>query len=560
MASGFGSKPFNAPMLPDFSAGMPTVASGGQVLPSQEIVLKTPMDIFKDVFFDIRKGIDKLVQQSKEALGLQKEEDREKDIKQSLSPDDRVSDEKTDGKSILDSLKENLISPLTEAFSNVTIGEKLKAALLVGALALFVKVSDSLVPVVKFLVKTFQFVRDNVFGSFEKPGEATLLSLLGVVAALKFLPLKKAALLATSGIASATKAISSQVFRGGEGSIKNVFDGINNAGKLAVKGAKKALGVKEGGFKCLFNALGKAFRGIRTGLVAMRLSVLPMLAPLAPIIAIAAAIGAVLFSLKSSFEVFKTSLEDGDSMMTAVGKAILDFTATLVTLPLQLAKKLVGFFAGMLGFDGIKEKLDNFSFKDGFINIITGFVDKVKNFFADVLSIDIGGIVSKIGDLGSKVANTLKAIAKGSVAMIAAAAPGGESPTEAFSRVYNEVLSTGTDTPTDVAKSEVADTELEKASTTMAAAKAAVTQDAAYVTDNKVFNTTNNQMQTKIIEILQLQLDLANEKMKNEQEGKSSLMINKSGDVVTQNSNTFQSGTANSDHTDQTAKILTSSI
>ena len=122
MASGFGSKPFNAPMLPDFSAGMPTVASGGQVLPSQEIVLKTPMDIFKDVFFDIRKGIDKLVQQSKEALGLQKEEDREKDIKQSLSPDDRVSDEKTDGKSILDSLKENLISPLTQALSNVTIG------------------------------------------------------------------------------------------------------------------------------------------------------------------------------------------------------------------------------------------------------------------------------------------------------------------------------------------------------------------------------------------------------------------------------------------------------
>ena len=144
--------------------------------------------------------------------------------------------------------------------------------------------------------------------------------------------------------------------------------------------------------------------------------------------------------------------------------------------------------------------------------------------------------------------------------MIAAAAPGGESPTEAFSRVYNEVLSTGTDTPTDVAKSEVADTELEKASTTMAAAKAAVTQDAAYVTDNKVFNTTNNQMQTKIIEILQLQLDLAMEKMKNEQEGKSSLLINKAGDSVVQNSNTFQAGSANSDHTDQTAKILTTSI
>ena len=429
-----------------------------------------------------------------------------------------------------------------------------------GALALFVKVSDSLVPIVKKIVEAFQFVRDSIFGNTENPNTNTLLSLLGIFAAFKIAPLVKAAGLAVGNLGKATLQLGSKAFTLGKDSLFAAFRGINKAGELAVKGAGKAFSVIEGGFKGLFNVLGKGFKNIRLGLIALRTNLAATLVPLAPIIAIAAAIGAVLFSLKSSFEVFKTSLEDGDSMMTAVGKAILDFTATLVTLPLQLAKKLVGFFAGMLGFDGIKEKLDNFSFKDGFINIITGFVDKVKNFFADVLSIDIGGIVSKIGDLGSKVANTLKAIAKGSVAMIAAAAPGGESPTEAFSRVYNEVLSTGTDTPTDVAKSEVADTELEKASTTMAAAKAAVTQDAAYVTDNKVFNTTNNQMQTKIIEILQLQLDLANEKMKNEQEGKSSLMINKSGDVVTQNSNTFQSGTANSDHTDQTAKILTSSI
>ena len=552
-----GATQFNAPaIVPDFSAGLP-MTTPVQVLPAQEA--KSPIDTLKEVFFDIRDGISKLVDQSKEALGLQKEEDREQDIKQSLSPDDKVATGDGESKSIIDSLKEQFES-LKENFGNITIGEKLKAALLVGALALFVKVSDSLVPIVKKIVEAFQFVRDKVFGDTENPGANTLLSLLGVVAAYKFLPLKKAALLAASGIASATKAISSQVFGGGKGSIKFVFDGINKAGTLAVTGAKKALGVIEGGFKGLFNALGKGFKNIRLGLVALRTNLAATLVPLAPIIAIAAAIGAVLFSLKSSFEVFKTSLEDGDSMMTAVGKAILDFTATLVTLPLQLAKKLVGFFAGMLGFDGIKEKLDNFSLKDSFINIITGFVDKVKNFFADVLSIDIGGIVSKIGDLGSKVANTLKAIAKGSVAMIAAAAPGGESPTEAFSRVYNEVLSTGTDTPTDVAKSEVADTELEKASTTMAAAKAAVTQDAAYVTDNKVFNTTNNQMQTKIIEILQLQLDLAMEKMKNEQEGKSSLMINKGGDTVNQSSNTFQAGTANSDHTDQTAKILTNSI
>ena len=552
-----GATQFNAPaIVPDFSAGLP-MTTPVQVLPAQEA--KSPIDTLKEVFFDIRDGISKLVDQSKEALGLQKEEDREQDIRQSLSPDDTVTTDDGESKSIIDSLKEQFES-LKEGFGNVTIGEKLKAALLVGALALFVKVSDSLVPVVKKIVEAFQFVRDSIFGDTENPGQNTLLSLLGIFAAFKLAPLVKAAGLAVGNVSKAALQLGSKAFTLGKDSLFAAFEGINKAGKLAVKGAGKAFSVIEGGFKGLFNALGKGFKGMRLGLVALRTNLAATLVPLTPIIAIAAAIGAVLFSLKSSFDVFKTSLEEGDSMMTAVGKAILDFTATLVTLPLQLAKKLVGFFAGMLGFDGIKEKLDNFSFKDGFINIITGFVDKVKNFFADVLSIDIGGIVSKIGDLGSKVANTLKAIAKGSVAMIAAAAPGGESPTEAFSRVYNEVLSTGTDTPTDVAKSEVADTELEKASTTMAAAKAAVTQDAAYTTDNKVFNTTHNQMQTKIIEILQLQLDLANEKMKNEQEGKSSLMINKSGDVVTQNSNTFQSGTANSDHTDQTAKILTSSI
>ena len=148
--------------------------------------------------------------------------------------------------------------------------------------------------------------------------------------------------------------------------------------------------------------------------------------------------------------------------------------------------------------------------------------------------------------------------------MIAAAAPGGESPTEAFSRVYNEVMAAGeaaADTTPVVKKDAVADTEIEKASTTMEAAKAAVTQDAAYTTDNRVFNTTNNIMQEKIVAILKAQLDLAELKMRMDLEAqKNMMMINKGGDVVNQSSNTFQAGTANSDHTDQTAKILANNV
>ena len=556
-----GATKFNAPaIVPDFSAGMPTVApAGGAITP--EAAPMSPIDTLKEVFFDIRDGIETLVMQSKEALGFEKEQDREQDVDQSLGRGDKDEVEKTDGKSILDSLRENLIGPLTEGFQNVSIGEKLKAALLVGALALFVKVSDSLVPVVKKIVESFQFVRDTIFGNTENPGTNTLLALLGIFAAFKLAPL-----------VSVAKDVSTYLGGAMLKGLKSLNTAFIAMRAFIVKDMIPAIANAYGGVKGkLFGAitkLGTAFTALRTFVMTSMIpavtgilpSLTPMIAPLLPVVAIAAAVVAVLYSFKSAFETFKTSLDEGDSILVAVGKGILDFGLTLATLPLTLVKNLVGFFAGILGFDSFKEKLDNFNFKDAFIGILTGFVTKVKDFFTDVLKIDIGGIISKLGNLGAKVGNTLKAIAKGSVAMIAAAAPGGESPTEAFSRVYNEVLSTGTDTPTDVAKSEVADTELEKASTTMAAAKAAVTQDAAYVTDNKVFNTTNNQMQTKIIEILQLQLDLANEKMKNEQEGKSSLMINKSGDVVTQNSNTFQSGTANSDHTDQTAKILTSSI
>ena len=564
MANGFGTKPFNAPIVPDFSAGMPTVApAGGAITP--EAAPMSPIDTLKEVFFDIRDGIESLVTQSKEALGFEKEKDRETDIDQSLGRDDKVPEEKTDGKSILDSLRENLIGPLTEGFQNVSIGEKLKAALLVGALALFVKVSDSLVPVVKKIVESFQFVRDTIFGNTENPGTNTLLALLGIFAAFKLAPL-----------VSVAKDVSTYLGGAMLKGLKSLNTAFIAMRAFIVKDMIPAIVKAYGGVKGkLFGAitkLGTAFTALRTFVTAsmipaitgMLASLTPMIAPLLPVVAIAAAVVAVLYSFKSAFETFKTSLDEGDSILVAVGKGILDFGLTLATLPLTLVKNLVGFFAGILGFDSFKEKLDNFNFKDAFIGILTGFVTKVKDFFTDVLKIDIGGIISKLGNLGAKVGNTLKAIAKGSVAMIAAAAPGGESPTEAFSRVYNEVMAAGesaADTSPVVKKDAVADEEIEKASTTMEAAKAAVTQDAAYTTDNRVFNTTNNIMQEKIVAILKAQLDLAEMKMKMDLEAqKNMMMINKGGDVVNQSSNTFQAGAANSDHTDLTAKILASNV
>ena len=515
------------------------------------IEIKSPMDQVTEFFAGIDKSLIRLVEFAKKSFGLEeKEAQRDKLRRQDT---DVAGDEKED-KNIIDTLKEQF-STFKEGFNRISIGEKLQAALLVGALALFVKAQDVLIPIVTAIVKAFNFVAENVFGDTENPKTNTLLSLLGIFAAFKFAPLVGAALTASKGILAATESLGKSVFHVGKGSLKFVFAGINKAGALAFEGAKGALKIIEGGFQGLFNGIGKTFTLMKAGLKAMKAGSLAMLGPLLPAVAIAAAIGAVLYSLKSSIEVFKTSLEEGDSMMTAVGKAILDFTATLVTLPLTLAKKLIGFFAGMLGFDGIKEKLDNFSFKDLFINIITGFVNKVKDFFAAIFNFDIKGIIDKIGNIGARITNTLKAIAKGSVAMVAAAVPGGESPTEAFSRVYNEVLNEGE----GAIKNEATDVTTLVDSGAMAAAKEAMTTNEAYNTNNNVVNNTTNIMKEKIIELMKQEI----EKMQIQKEtDKAPITIanTKGGDVINQSSNTYQSGEPNSDHTETTQKILTTAI
>ena len=151
--------------------------------------------------------------------------------------------------------------------------------------------------------------------------------------------------------------------------------------------------------------------------VSMSSSLGPMIVPFLPVIAIAAAAVAVFFSLKSGFETFKQSLDDGDSMFTAVIKGLGDAMLTLVTLPATLVKKLVGFIAGLFGFDNFKEKLESFSIKDKIVEVFKSLT---------------GGMV-----------NIIKAIAKGAAAAIAAALPGGETPQEAFAKAYAEVMAGG---------------------------------------------------------------------------------------------------------------------
>ena len=513
-----------------------TAGQGDKVLGKIEVT--SPVEQMSEFFAGIDKSLINLVDFAKKSLNLE-EKDAQRESLQRQDTDDKPTVE-GDNKSMLDSLKESFAS-LGDSFSNVSIGEKLGAALLVGSLLLFQQVQGTLV---KILTPVIAVVKKlvEIFGA-----KGVFLTFLGALVAIKFLPL-------ITGAYAVAKKLGPSLWKG----VGIAFKAVNFAVGGLATGAKLALKGLGGGLKFLFDGIGKTFSLIRTGLVAMKAGSLAMLGPILPAIAIAAAIGAVLFSLKSSIEVFKTSLEEGDSAMKAVGKAILDFTATLVTLPLTLVKNLIGYFAGMFGMDNFKAKLDSFSFKDGFINIITGFVDNVKSLFSAIFDFDIKGIIDKIGNIGASIANTLKAIAKGAVAMVAAAVPGGESPTEAFSRVYNEVLNTGKGVVKNEA-AEIASKPLVEDGA-MAAAKAAMSTNETYNSANTTFNSTSSMMKEKIDLLLKIQV----EKMKIEQDNKSSapILVNnsKGGDTNVSNSTTNVTGELEQDHNDPTSRLINNAI
>ena len=101
---------------------------------------------------------------------------------------------------------------------------------------------------------------------------------------------------------------------------------------------------------------------------------------------------------------------------------LLDF---LIAAPLNLGKNIIGWIAGALGFDGVKEKLESFDFSFG--GIVSAVFDVIKF---------VAGIALKI----------LKfpiALAAGIAGGIAALLPGGLSPKEGFMKGFNAVMGGG---------------------------------------------------------------------------------------------------------------------
>ena len=169
-----------------------TAGQGDKKLGTIEI--KSPMEDVSEFFAGIDKSLINLVEFAKKSFNLDQKEEQRESLKRQ-DTDDKIEDV-GDNKSMLDSLKESFAS-LGDAFGQVSIGEKLGAALLVGSLLLFSQVQETLVKILTPVIAVVKKLVD-IFGA-----KGVFLTFLGAIVAIKFAPLITGAIAASKSIAGA---------------------------------------------------------------------------------------------------------------------------------------------------------------------------------------------------------------------------------------------------------------------------------------------------------------------------------------------------------------------
>ena len=150
-----------------------------------------------------------------------------------------------------------------------------------------------------------------------------------------------------------------------------------------------------------FKVIQAGFTSMKLAMAAMKLPLAAALVPLLPIIAIAAAIGVVIFAMKEALSDFQKVMEDGGSITEAfkVGGAkflgfILGFIPSLIT-------DLVGFVAGLLGFEEVEAKMNTIDPIQMISDAITDIFDGIADFFSGIGN-DFSVIGGNIADMGKK--------------------------------------------------------------------------------------------------------------------------------------------------------------
>ena len=151
---------------------------------------------------------------------------------------------------------------------------------------------------------------------------------------------------------------------------------------------------------------------------------------------VAAVVSKVFFPLTVLLSIFETlrgaiagfTENEGtmaDKIFAGLKGAVTGLLDFLIAAPLNLVKDLIGWIAGILGFEGVKEKLDGFDFSFG------GIVDMMVN------------ALRMVADVARKISLFPVALAAGIGAALGALLPGGKSPKEAFKATFDKVMSVG---------------------------------------------------------------------------------------------------------------------
>ena len=308
-------------------------------------------------------------------------------------------------------------------------GAKVGLVLMLGALTALFKYSDEITAGV---AKVLPFV--TKFTDMLGP-KGTLFLGLGLLAGILF------------------PGVLSLLLGAGKGSIKLAFGllktGFTLMQTFVMTTAPNALLAAYGGTKGFvikaFTLLGKAFTALRLFMVgtlapAVTAFFAPILPAILPVTLAVAAATAIFYSIKEGIDEFRESLAEGDSMLVAIIEGVSTALLTLVTLPITLIKNFVAWVAEKLGFEGIAEKLKEFSIVDFIKDGVKNLVLKAKDFVLGLFDIDFQAVLGKFVDIGKSIMVSIKAIGAGALA----AAKGFLSPVKNFKKGYDEYIKNNT--------------------------------------------------------------------------------------------------------------------
>ena len=407
--------------IPEMSTGTDLVpfepsfeSVNGDVAQVADVESLSPMQSLLMIFEEIRDGINELVLLARESAAPE-----------SFDRDTAISAADTGGttpSSDTDSQGNKFNFPEVPE-----VGPKLGLALMLGGLVALFEFSDEIAKAIEPVLEIASKVVDAV------GVKGLLYSGLAAVAAIKFGP----------GLITLITTTIPEAFT----TLKDSFKSMRKfLFKTAPKKIKAAYGAGTDFFKKAFTAVKGAFTAMQVFLTKTLVPTLttafaPLSAALLPVILAVAAAVAIFVSIKAGIDEFKKSLEEGDSLLVAITEGVSTALLTLVTLPIVLMQKAAAFIAEKLGFEEVAKKLKDLDIVEFIKNGVKALVFKATDFVLGLFDIDFNQVLGKFIDIGKSIGNVLNGIAQGSIAAIKAAFPGGESPMEAFKRVYGEVTS-----------------------------------------------------------------------------------------------------------------------